>query len=54
MGNETSIYGNSKGRYVVDVALHKEIFSFLEIAIKFTLNLFFVKTSKAMELELGH
>jgi hypothetical protein len=36
MGNETHVYDISKGRYVVDVALHKEIFSFLQVAIKFT------------------
>jgi hypothetical protein len=35
IGNETSIYDNSKGRYVVDVTQHKEILSFLEVAIKF-------------------
>jgi hypothetical protein len=36
MGNETCVYDNSKGRYVVNVALHKEILSFLEVVIKFT------------------
>jgi hypothetical protein len=33
---EAFVYDNSKGRYVVDVALHKEILAFLEVAIKFT------------------